>query len=343
MQVAIVGAGIVGATIAYVLSEFCEVVVYDRALGPTVLQSGAMTSATGAALGLLMAAVSTKAKGRNLRMRLAGVDWYDRAIPELETLTGERILYNRQGLLMVQYEAEKLVQWGTLIGIREAQGRRLDLWSTERLGQTFPQVCLDNVVGALYSPDDRQVDAAALTRALIEGSKRRGVRFEWEQVVTDLAQVAGDRLVVCAGVGSGKLVGEIGLRSVLGQAMRVRLGLGNVGFQPVLSGHDIHFVPLGNGEYWVGATVEFDPHDGVPEPDEAMFEAFWEQAVGMVPGLGTAEVLMRWHGWRGRPVGRSAPVIEDLGRVIFASGHYRNGVLLAPGTAFAVREMLGFG
>jgi glycine oxidase len=137
------------------------------------------------------------------------------------------------------------------------------------------------------------------------------------------------------------------MRSVLGQAVRLRLpqALGMPGFQPVLSGHDIHLVPLGNNEYWVGATVEFDNESAIPpEPEAAMFETMMAQITTLVPCLGQAEVLMRWHGWRPRPQGRPAPVIERVSdRVILASGHYRNGVLLAPATAMEVQEMLGLG
>jgi glycine oxidase len=158
--------------------------------------------------------------------------------------------------------------------------------------------------------------------------------------------IAADMVVVCAGVGSVDLVG-VEMRSVLGQAMKVRLpqALGTPGFQPVLSGHDIHLVPLGNNEYWVGATVEFDNESAIPpEPEAAMFDTMMAKITALVPSLQTAEVLMRWHGWRPRPQGRPAPVIERVSdRVILASGHYRNGVLLAPATAMEVQEMLGLG
>ncbi|NJM45103.1 MAG: FAD-binding oxidoreductase [Alkalinema sp. RU_4_3] len=352
MRVAIVGAGIVGATVAYVLSEFVDVVVYEAAPGPPVMTAGAMTSgrsltiasATGAALGLLMGAVSTREKGRNLEMRLAGIDWYDRVIPTLQA--DGPILYNQQGLLLLQFEQERRGRWEQLGRIRQAQGRRLEYWEGDRIAEVFPEVCLEAVVGAVYSPGDRQVDAAALTRALIQTSQRRGVRFEFGWEVGDLDVVEADVVVVCAGVGSVGLV-DVEMRSVLGQAVKVRLpkALGTPEFQPVLSGHDIHLVPLGNNEYWLGATVEFDNESAMPpEPEAERFETMMAEIMALVPSLQDAEVLMRWHGWRPRPQGRPAPVIEWWSdRVILASGHYRNGVLLAPATALRVQEMLGLG
>jgi glycine oxidase len=292
-----------------------------------------------------MGSVSMREKGRNLERRLAGIDWYDRVIPALQT-DGPPILYNQQGLLLLQFEAERRERWEQLGAVRQTQGRRLDYWERDRLAEAFPQVALESVVGAVHSPDDRQVDAAALTRALITASQRRGVRFEFGRAVGDLAQVEADAVVVCAGTGSVGLV-AVEMGSVLGQAVRVRLPepLGTPGFQPVLTGHDIHLVPLGNNEYWVGATVEFDNESAIPpEPEAVMFEAMMAQITALVPCVGQAEVLMRWHGWRPRPQGRPAPVIERVSdRVILASGHYRNGVLLAPATAMEVQAMLGLG
>jgi glycine oxidase len=51
--------------------------------------------------------------------------------------------------------------------------------------------------------------------------------------------------------------------------------------------------------------------------------------------------LREWSGVRPRPEGRPAPVIGRSGRVIMATGHYRNGVLLAPVTAREVIELMG--
>ena len=56
--------------------------------------------------------------------------------------------------------------------------------------------------------------------------------------------------------------------------------------------------------------------------------------------------MRHWSGVRPRPQGQGAPVIKPLAgyeNVILATGHYRNGVLLAPATAMVVEKLLGFG
>jgi len=125
--------------------------------------------------------------------------------------------------------------------------------------------------------------------------------------------------------------------------MRVQMAepLGNPEFQPVITGQDIHLVPLGAGDYWVGATVEFEPGESLPHPEP--LEAVWQGAIALWPQLTTANRLSSWSGLRPRPVNRPAPIVERLAgyhQVILATGHYRNGVLLAPATAQMVREFV---
>lgn len=371
MRVVIVGCGVVGATIAYELSQRpdLQITVLDRR-SPSQPEQTTYETSTGAALGVLLAALSTKEKGRNLRMRLASTDWYDRVVPELEAATGQAIPYNRQGILMLQFQPESMLLWEKLVDRRSQQNRRLELWTPQTLRQAFPTLNLEGVVAGIYSPDDRQIHPMALTQALIQASQQRGVEFRFqvavEKITTDntdspIVQTAegtidSDVVVLSAGIGTTELTTTlnqpIDVQPVLGQAVQVRVSepWGQPEFQPVVTGQDIHLVPLGNQEYWVGASVELPPeHWGdtrdmaVIQPHPEMLEAVWQGAVDRFPMLARAERLRQWSGLRPRPFGRPAPIIEWLPnhpRVLLASAHYRNGVLLAPATAMQVREML---
>jgi glycine/D-amino acid oxidase-like deaminating enzyme len=83
------------------------------------------------------------------------------------------------------------------------------------------------------------------------------------------------------------------------------------------------------------------------EKEEAkLLEEVRRQAIAFCPDLADGEILRSWSGKRPRPEGRPAPIIEALAgynNVILATGHYRNGVLLAPATAVIVREMIAGG
>jgi glycine oxidase len=373
MRVVIIGAGIVGAAIAYELSQIpgLQITVLDRQPAPVRSDATHYNSATGAALGVLMAAISKKEKGRNLQMRLAGIDWYDRVIPELCAQTGLQIPMNRQGILMLQFAEEDKLRWQRLVEIRHTQQRRLEWWDCDRLAHHCPQVNLATVIGAVYSPDDRQIHPAALTQALIAGAQLRGVQFQFgitvQQILADQVQCQGgaigveqigseqigfEQLILAAGIGSTALAaGRLDVRPVLGQAIHLRSprSIGLADFQPVLTGQDIHLVPLGNQEFWIGATVEFSPDEvaklaqDVPAADPQRLEQLITDAIALFPDLAQAERIRHWQGLRPRPFGRPAPVIErsaQQANVILATGHYRNGVLLAPATALQVRSML---
>jgi len=138
---------------------------------------------------------------------------------------------------------------------------------------------------------------------------------------------------------------SLDIRPVLGQAIHLKLShpLGNPDLQPVITGDDVHIVPVAEREYWVGATVEFPPDGGNIVPELACLQAVMAKAVAFCPSLAAATVIRTWSGLRPRPEGRPAPVIGHLqgfSNVLLATGHYRNGVLLAPATAQAIREII---
>ncbi|NEP19438.1 MAG: FAD-binding oxidoreductase [Leptolyngbya sp. SIO4C1] len=364
-RAAIVGCGIVGAMIAYELSQVSdlEVHVFDR-------QSPAQGS-TGAALGVLMGIISHKVKGRTWRLREASIRRYHSLIPELEAKLGQSIPFNYQGILSLCFAAESLERWQSLQAKRQAQGWPLEIWSPSQLHARCPHIQTSGVQAAIYSPQDGQVSPTELTLALVAAAAQQGAVFHWQTEITGLCAdgqacqqlqtsagtVSVDWVVLSAGLGSAALSQAsdrpVAMVPVLGQAMTVRLSrlLGDPAFQPVINGDDIHLVPLGEGRYWIGATVEFPPETGVYSwqelaPKTELLETLRQGAIAYCPALATADVIKTWVGLRPRPQGQAAPVIQPLSgyrNVTVASGHYRNGVLLAPATALQVKAMIAAG
>ncbi|BAZ67274.1 MAG: FAD-binding oxidoreductase [Pelatocladus maniniholoensis HA4357-MV3] len=368
MNVIIIGCGAVGSAIAYELSlvKQLKITVIDK-------QPPAQAS-TGAALGVLMGIISHKVKGKAWRMRQTSIQRYESLIPELEELTNHKILFNRQGILMLltrnadsSVADEEISQWQKLTEIRHTQGYQLEIWDTAKLQNICPQIEDKNLIGAVYSPQDRQIDPTALTLALVAAAQKNGVTFKFgvnvlgitppsqqrdicQQVETTEGNFTADWFVVAAGLGSSALSAQLNqmvdIRPVLGQALQLRLGhsLGNPDFQPVITGNDVHIVPVGDGDYWVGATVEF-PTNGSHEipPNTELLESVKQQAIAFCRDLAKATTIRTWSGLRPRPEGHPAPIIEKLSgfsNVLLATGHYRNGILLAPATADAIREMI---
>lgn len=357
-KIVIIGGGIVGATIAYELSAIADLEL------TLIEQQQPASGSTGAALGVLMGAISQKIKGRAWKLRENSLKRYETLIPELESLTGQTIPYNRQGIVMLGLTPEEFDKWKTLVEIRQTQGWHLELWTTEKLAKQCPQIQSERVLGALYSPCDRQVNPTLLTQALITGAAKRGVNcilgqkvqnFEFNtlngennrhccQIRTEMDIFEADWVIISGGIGSKPLTASLAqtveIQPVLGQAIHLKLPevLGDEAFQPVITGDDVHIVPLGSREYWIGATVEFSD---VLNAD--LLTWVQEQAIAFCPELKKGQIIKTWSGKRPRPVGQAAPVIkllEGYDNVLLATGHYRNGVLLAPATAQMVQEMI---
>lgn len=391
-KVAIVGCGVVGAAIAYELSQCSpfEITVID--------QNTPASGSTGAALGVAMAVISHKVKGRNWRLREQSLRRYRTLLSELEASTGQTIQHT-QGILSLCFDEAELPRWQSLQAIRQGQGYTLELWSPEQVAERCPYLAVDNVAVGIYSPDDIQVNPAQLTNALVTAAKTRGVTFflgesvqgfdsvvpaspglsnllktqapkpqspdasdsndstappqRCMQVNTASRQLDTDWVVLAAGLGTTALTQglqqPLALGPVLGQGLKLHLDtpLSEEDFQPVINGSDIHLVPLGGGDYWVGATVEFPPETDPAQvtliPEAERLEAVLQGAIAYCPALAQATIIDRWFGLRPRPQGQAAPVIQPLAgysNVMLATGHYRNGVLLAPATALAVRDYL---
>lgn len=361
-HVAVIGCGIVGAAIAYELSYVSglKVTVLDR-------QSPAQ-GVTGAALGILVGISSHKIKGRLWHLRQTSVQRYETLIPELEALTGHQIPFNRNGILRLCFAGEELETWEKLAETRRTQGWQLEIWDTEQVLSRCPQLNSDKVVAAIYSPQDRQVNPTALTQALVAGAERNGVMFKFgvavesvqttsesaplrscHQIQTTVGSLDVDWLVISSGLGSTPITASleqpIDIRPVLGQALHLRLKhpLGNPDFQPVITGNDVHIAPVDEREYWVGATVEFPDEAGDVVAEPTCLEKVRQDAIAFCPTLAEATILRTWSGKRPRPEGRPAPIIGQLpgyNNVLLATGHYRNGVLLAPATAQMIREAI---
>ncbi|CAA9575302.1 D-amino acid dehydrogenase [uncultured Synechococcales cyanobacterium] len=368
VRVGILGCGVVGAAIAYELSQVpgLAITVLDR-------RSPDQWEATGAALGVLMAALSQK-KGGSLSRRLASLQRYETLVPELEARTGYKIPYNRQGILYLCFDQAELMRWQATASLRASQGFLLKIIDLAELRTHYPALsharALDTaqpLVGAVHSTADRQIDPVRLTTALVKAAQDQGVIFNFQTAVqgfrqttaaprqvksiqTQQTELAVDWLVLASGLGSTLLSTElqqpVDVRPVLGQALHLQLPQPLAAPDwPVISGLDVHLVPVSSREFWVGATVEFPDHypDGVIQPDAQRLAALRQQAIAFCPALADATVTRTWSGLRPRPENRPAPIVERLdnySNVLLATGHYRNGVLLAPITAEKIRQMI---
>ncbi|CCQ54859.1 MULTISPECIES: NAD(P)/FAD-dependent oxidoreductase [Crocosphaera] len=362
-RVTIIGAGVIGAAIAYELSLI-------NGLDITLIDEKQPASgSTGAALGVLMAIISHKTKGRGWKLRQLSLERYTTLIPELEELTGKKIPVNHQGILMLRFPDDPRERWEKLQKFRHDHGYPLEIWDKKKLLKYCPQVQNNRVIGAIYSPQDIQIHPTILTESLILAASQNGVNCQFGvkvenitptgindsdngqsyQIKTQYQTLETDWLIICAGLGSTPLIDHlqpmVKIKPVLGQALQIKLNhdLGDINFQPVITGEDVHIVPLKEQEYWVGATVEFPDEMGEVTAQTELLETVKKLAFSFCPNLEKGEIINTWSGKRPRPDGEAAPIIKEVPNyphVLLATGHYRNGILLAPATALMIRDKI---
>jgi glycine oxidase len=347
-DVLVVGAGVVGCSVAYHLARM-------GLKGVLVLDRGEVGGeATGAAAGMLAPQCEAPGPGPFLDFCLAARRYYERLAPELKDLTRIDIEYLDWGILYLLDEegdeaAEGRCRWQTELGLPVERLTREEVWKLEP-GLTR------QIGGALLFPGDHHVNNGELIRALAQAARSLGVRIlegcPVKGFVSEADRVAGvrtsdeiyiaPRTVLCAGAWSGQLGALLGRRIPVEPA-RGQLLAGEVPELPLrhpVWGKGGYLVPRLNGSVIVGSTVEYVGFDRTVTLEG--IRRLSELALTLLSGLGASPFARAWAGLR--PHSKDGlPVIgplTDLDGLSIATGHFRNGILLGPLTGRLVAEMI---
>src|SRR5262249_1350506 len=200
---------------------------------------------------------------------------------------------------------------------------------------------------------ERSVCPRALTQAALKAAKHRGVDVvsgtvvnsvnvshdRVTGVITDKTNYLAAAVVNCAGAWSGQ-IGPLALpsRSVKGRmvcfAMRQRDTLRHVVRSP-----EIYLIPRSDGRLLAGATVEEAGFDKRTVPDT--IQRLRRAAITMLPALKEARILEDWAGLR-PATPDNLPILREtnIPRYFVATGHFRDGILLAPVTAHIMAQVV---
>jgi glycine oxidase len=342
VKVTIIGAGIVGYAVAYELaSRGASIRIVDP--------RGAGLGATRASAGILAPYIEGHSEAF-LKLAVCGLACYDGFIERVRSDSGRPIEYRRSGTLQAargRAEAAEL----------EGAARRLSassvahsLLDAEGVRSLEPALA-DDVSAGLLVPDHGYVVAAHLISALAEAVQRLGGTLSpgavqhidqterGLRVSTSDHAFETDAVVVAAGSWSGQVTAPPApVRPIRGQLLQLRLP------KPPLSrvvwGRACYLVPWNDGSVLVGATVEDVGFD--ERATAAGVRDLLTGAADLVPATASANFEDVRVGLR--PLtGDELPVIgasSTMRGVYYATGHYRNGVLLAPLTALMLADLM---
>ncbi|HEX4345969.1 MAG TPA: glycine oxidase ThiO [Vicinamibacterales bacterium] len=339
-DVIVIGAGIVGCAVAYELARrgASVEIVDDRPAG---------MGATQASAGVLGPYVEAREEGALLELTARSLDLFDRFVARITSDSGLPVAYKRTGTLDVATDAGELAALQKVAALLAARGVPAELVDARAARELEPHLS-STVAGGLFIPSHGFVAASDLTKALVAAARRHGAQLIEHgrirriaqgdvdlRVETDRGSLTGGAVVVAAGSWSGQI--EIAgarrapVKPIRGQLLQ--LAWPGPPLRRVTWGQRAYMVPWDDGTLLLGATVEdagFDERTTVAGVRDLM-----EGAAELVPQIWNATFQHARVGLRPAtpdllPIVGPSAVVPNL---FYATGHYRNGVLLSALTA----------
>jgi glycine oxidase len=318
-----------------------------RGLSVVVLDRGELGAGTSrVAAGMLAPVAETDAGERPLlELGLESARRWPAFAAELEAASGIDVDYRTCGTLMLARDRDEAEALERERELRERFGLRVERLLPSAARQLEPALA-PTLRSALHLPDDHAADPRLVCAALARAAEGAGaVLRPGVEVTGDLAALPAEQVVVAAGPWSGAFGEEARVRPVKGQSLRLRDSAGPGMLDRVVRWGQPspgYLVPRGDGRYVLGATSEERGFDTAVTAG-GLYDLL-RDASELVPGVLELEVEEQLAGLRpGTP--DNAPIIgrsHGDPRVVWATGHYRNGVLLAPVTAdLVVAELTG--
>ncbi len=351
----VAGAGVVGLAIALELnSQGASVLVVDRG------RPG--NGASGVAAGMLAPTGELDfGEPALLDMNMVSAGMYPEFVASVERVCGGTLGYQRMGGLHVALDRDEAAELQRVHDLQIQSGLRADWLGPGAARELEPGVS-PSLTGAVLVEDDGAIDPRVLTAGLLEALEKESVEVRSGAEVTGVRQKHGRveavefenggriparNVVAAAGAESGRaswLPQEVRppVRPVKGQIIELKGNPADPVCQRILASERVYLVPRRDGRLIVGATVEelgFDSEVTAGGVHELLREAY-----RLLPEVSELAFLKAVAGLRpGTPdnlpvVGPTA--VEGL---FLATGHYRNGILLAPITARAIGDAIGGG
>ncbi|MDX8395800.1 MAG: glycine oxidase ThiO [Mariprofundaceae bacterium] len=343
MRIAIIGGGIIGCLTACYLKR--------RGAEPIVIERGKLgQEASWAGAGILCPIQPWLYPDVFTELVDASLALY----PDLQQLlhdeTGQSIEWRKCGLLIPFFEDDKKDHWQQALNWSSRFNWHVESLSAKAAIKDEPCLNQEILNKALLWPEVAQLRNPRLLQAVRLWMEKLGIEVYEQTEVASLieteAKVSGivcangkrieaDHVLLASGSWSGELAQsmgiDIGIQPVKGQILLLK-GEPNT-MRHIVKHDDAYFVPRTDGRVLVGASMEAVGFERGTTAD--VMDQLLQASTKIAPGLKEAEIEQQWMGFRpgsvdGLPFLGPVPQKEGLW---IASGHYRNGVALAPITA----------
>jgi len=333
-DVIVVGAGVIGLTLA---RELCKA-------GATVLvlERGEAGREASYAAGGMLADCGDETPRQLQELASLSARMYPEFAHELQDESGVQVDLRGQGTIAFTALQHSCLHPSSIaLSLAEVESREPELVAPSTVAAFLPE---------------RSVDPRALTAAALKACLHREVVIASGAEVTSI-DVSQGRVtsvtttktsyhapiaVNCAGAWAGQLGPfRLPVRPVRGQMLAVVMPRREY-LKHVIRTSDVYLIPRSNGRMLIGATVEEAGFD--KRTIRQTIHSLHAAALRLMPGLVEAKILEDWAGLRPGTVD-DLPILgrTDVDGYFVATGHYRDGILLAPITATVMATLIGGG
>lgn len=327
-DIIIIGGGIIGLSIALELKL--------KGLKVTVLSKNFGEAATNAAAGMLAPRAEQLPEGVMLDLALQSLNLYPQWAEKLEQLSGEDIDYNPCGIIAPVYRQPSIIN---------------DNWLDKDTIQLYQPHLGKDVVGGYWYPEEGQVDPRRVGKVLLNIAQSLGIEVKEgveaiaftrvegkiKNILTKSGIFSADTYILANGAWTNKLF-PLPVRPVKGQMLSLKIASENP-LERIIFGENTYLVPKKDGRLVIGATSE--DIGWVKGNTAEGINTLLNRAIRLYPPLATWQLKEIWSGFRPTTIDEM-PILGygDANNLIFATGHHRNGILLAPITAKLISNLV---
>ncbi|MEP7271151.1 MAG: glycine oxidase ThiO [Acidobacteriota bacterium] len=346
---AIIGGGVIGCAIAWRLAQ--------AGLSTAIIERGNPgAEASGAAGGMLAPLAEADRRDAFFDLSVDSRAHYPSLTTELFDATGVDIEYRTEGTVFLAFTDEDEAELETRFAWQQGADLNVERLDSISVRKLEPLVSED-VRWALRFPDDHQVNNRQLVVGLEAACRASGVTImdhtEATSLVSEQGQIRGVQtrvgvveaanVVIAAGSWSSLLAGSASTSAMAIEPVRgqmIALNSPHPAPRCVIYSKRAYLIPRLGGFLIAGSTTEHAGYEKVVTAGG--LATILERAIEIMPMARSLAITETWAGLRpatadGLPVLGVDPAINGL---FYATGHYRNGILLAPITAEIIRDLI---